>query len=211
MRACSTLLILLAAWVAAGGCATPDTGRKLAWRIVSKGLVSGLSEPGRRVVRSEGEFYTLWATHAADANQVALPPAVDFRTEMLLVVTLGDRPTGGYVVDLVDVELRGRVIRVLVGEREPRPGTFQIQQATRPYVMAALPAMAARVEFRTVKEEELRRGRRKARPGVEGPGDSGEAERRIPGGDAPPGSGSPPVPRSGGAVVPLTSPRGAVR
>lgn len=134
-----------------------------------EGFGQGLEASERRVVRTEAEYYALWAAHAADSTRVALPPPVDFEREMVLVVALGERPTGGYVVDVVDVELRGRTLRVLTGEREPRPGTFQVQQPTQPYVMVALPAMVARVEFRKVREE-LGGERRRARPGMEGGG-----------------------------------------
>jgi hypothetical protein len=144
---------------------------------------------------------------------VALPPAVDFSREMVLVVTMGPRPTGGYVIDVVDVELRGKTLRVLIGEREPRPGTFQIQQRTQPFVMVALPAMVARVQFRSVKEAELRGGRRKARPGVEGDAvgggsGAGSGER----GQEPVRSGVPRAPVRAREPDPmLQSPRGATR
>lgn len=159
----------LALWLAGAGCATPDPGRKLAWRTLSKGLVSGLHEPGRTVIRSEVDYFKLWTRHAADSARIALPPAVDFEREMVVVVTLGNRPTGGYVVDVVDVELRGRTLRVLTGERKPKPGTFQVQQQTQPYVMVALPAMNARVDFREVQEAAHADSGKRVRPATESP------------------------------------------
>ena len=143
---------LLLGLVLAGGCATPVSGHKMAWRTLSRGLTSGLTESRRFVVRSQVEFLKLWAEHAAEVNRPALPPAVDFEREMVLVVAMGRCPTGGYLTEVVDVELRGRTLRVLVGERSPGAGAIQIQRETQPFQFVALPAVSGRVEFRTVRE-----------------------------------------------------------
>lgn len=157
------------------GCAIPTTGHKLTWRTLSRGLTSGLTTPRQEVLREESEYLKLWAEHAADIARTALPPAVDFPREMVVVVALGNRPTGGYLVEVVDAEVRGRTLRLLVGERAPQPGTLQIQQVTQPYQIIALPSVAARTQFRTVQEAGRARVTRDARPG-----ESGQSSRRSP-------------------------------
>src|SRR5690606_25434349 len=139
-----------------------------AWRSLSKGLISGLNTPRRLVIRDEASYYKVWAEHAAESNRVALPPHVDFPREMVIVVAMGTRPTGGYLIEVVDVQVRGRSLHVLVGEREPSPGTLQIQHETQPYQFIALPMVAGRVEFRTVHEAGTTISRRRGRPGVAG-------------------------------------------
>jgi hypothetical protein len=111
-----------------------------------------LTEPRREVIREEVQFLKLWAEHASDVNRPALPPEVDFETEMVVVVAMGNRPTGGYLTEVVDMELKGRTLKVLVGEREPVPGATQVQRVTQPFQFVALPLMTSRVEFRTVRE-----------------------------------------------------------
>ena len=80
----------------------------------------------------------------------------------MVAVAMGERPTGGYQVDVVDAELRGSTLRLLVGERTPRPGTFQIQQTTQPFIFVAFPAVKGSVSFKTVAESAL--------PKAQGPG-----------------------------------------
>jgi hypothetical protein len=150
------------------GCQTSGPSHAFTWRSLSKGLVSGLTTPRHVVIRDEASYLKLWAEHAANSNLMALPPNVDFTREMVIAVAMGIRPTGGYLIEVVDVQLRGRSLRVLVGEREPRPGTLQIQQETQPYQFIALPMVTGRVEFRTVYEAGTRASRRSARPGTEG-------------------------------------------
>lgn len=197
------VLIGLLGCLGGGGCMTGSTPHKLVWRTLSKGLVSGLVEPRRQVIHDEAEYLRVWTQHAAPSNRIGLPPAVDFSREMVLVVAMGRRPTGGYLIEVVDLELRGKTLRVLVGERNPVPGSMQIQQATEPVVFVALPAMSARVDFRTVKElVPAGANRRGTRPGSEPvPAPSGGG-KSVPGEPA-----APPVYRPNS----LPSPRGATR
>lgn len=184
------------AW-AVSGCATrlEDPGHKLVWRTLSRGLTSGLTEPTRRVIRDDVTFYKLWALHAAEVARPALPPSVDFTKEMVVVVALGQHPTGGYFVEVVDVELRGRTLDIRIGERTPRLGVYQMQQPTQPYQIIALPSLNARVRFRTVHEAELRGAPGKSRDESESP-----SPRRAPQSANPPGTAP---------TAPMRSPRGA--
>ena len=187
-----SILGWLAVLIVAGGCASPVSGHKMSWRTLSRGLTSGLSEPRRKVIRAEVDFLKLWAEHACDVNRPALPPSVDFEKEMVVVVAMGTRPTGGYLTEVVDVELKGRKLKVLVGEREPSPGMVQVQRVTQPFQFVALPIVTGRVEFRTVREAAKPALRQQGREA--GLGSGGDARR--------PGARS---------VQPTSSPRGAVK
>lgn len=178
--------------VAGGGCVSPVSGHKMSWRTLSRGLTSGLEKPRREVFRDEVSFLKLWAEHAADVNRPALPPVVDFEREMVVLVALGNRPTGGYWIEVVDMELKGKTLKVLVGERTPSPGVIQVQHVTQPFQFVALPSVTGRVEFRTVREA--------VRPGRK------EKDRRDNAGRS--GEGSRPAARP---VEPSPSPRGAVK
>lgn len=178
-----------------GGCVSAS-GHKLTWRTLSRGVSSGLVEERREVVRDEAAFLRLWAEHSAELRQLALPPEVDFGREMVLVVAMGRRPTGGYLAEVVDIELRGRTVKVLVQERKPVPGTVQVQFETQPYQFVVMPAVVGRVEFRSVREVVRRPSRReraleRAGEGGSGGGVEGVRDRRV--------------------TEPVRSPRGASR
>ncbi len=187
-----SILGWLAVLIVAGGCVSPVSGHKLSWRTLSRGLTSGLGQPRRDVVRGEVEFLKLWAEHAADVNRPALPPVVDFEKEMVVVVAMGNRPTGGYLTEVVDVELKGRTLKVLVAERAPTPGVIQVQRETQPFQFVVLPAVSGRVEFRTVHEAA------KQAPKGKRDGDASDRGREAP----------KPAPRPAES---LSSPRGAVK
>jgi len=128
-----------------------------------------LTHRGQHVIRGEAAYFKLWADLAADSPRAVLPPTVDFTKEMVIAIAMGSRPTGGFLTEVVDIELHGRTARVLVSERAPQPGVLQIQVPTQPYHFIALPALNARVEFRFVDEARATRGPRKSRPGEETP------------------------------------------
>jgi hypothetical protein len=144
------------------------------------------------VIREEVEFLKLWAEHASDVNRPALPPEVDFEKEMVMVVAMGNRPTGGYLTEVVDMELKGRKLKVLVGEREPVPGVIQVQRVTQPFQFVALPMVTGRIEFRTVREA--------ARP-----------VRRSRERDTDAARGTRSTRPEGRSVEPTTSPKGAAQ
>ncbi len=164
----------------------------MSWRTLSRGLTSSLEKPHRAVIRDEAEFLKLWAEHAVDVNRPALPPKVDFENEMVIAVAMGNRPTGGYLVEIVDVQLKGRALKVLVAEQLPARGVIQVQRVTQPFQFIALPIVTGRVDFRTV---------RKASPTASGGSRRGDAAE-------PAGGGVRPSTRP---VEPATSPKGAAQ
>ncbi len=120
------------------------------------------------MIRDEATYFTVWTEHAVDVGRIALPPPVDFSKEMVILIALGNRPTGGYFVEVVDARLHRRTLRVLVSEERPQPGTLQVQQVTQPYEFIAMPAVQAHVVFRRVHRLNAPSTNREARPGEEG-------------------------------------------
>ena len=57
------------------------------------------------------------------------------RTSTFLVLNMGEKPTGGYALDVESVkEIPERII-VTLKEVEPEPGSMNIQQVTYPYTV----------------------------------------------------------------------------
>lgn len=61
---------------------------------------------------------------------------VDGRTYMIL--TLGERPTGGYRITVSKVEQRGQTIHVYAEEKPPAEGAIVIQVITHPYTVISI-------------------------------------------------------------------------
>lgn len=115
----------------------------LDWR----GADSGVTEFHEVVVRSEEEWRALWKEHTA--HRVPPPPAppVDFATAQVVGVFLGQRPSGGYAVEILSVTDGGPERRVAYRETRPRADTLQITVLTQPYHLRVVPRRDAPVRF----------------------------------------------------------------
>lgn len=130
----SALMLIAAAAVRAGD-----------WDRLS-GQESGIKRPMTVVVKSQQELQDLWKRHAVGALAI---PTVDFRTEMLVGVFLGEKTTAGYKVDLVLQKDPLDPARLVVYYREvpPRAADFQAQVICRPYELRKVPKTYTAVDF----------------------------------------------------------------
>jgi hypothetical protein len=82
------------------------------------------------------------AFHAGEAAQLIspVPAGLDFGTDALLCVYLGERPTGGWALDLQSAALVDGELRIL--GRETRPRGTATQALTYPGDCASLPRAA---------------------------------------------------------------------
>ncbi|KPJ90936.1 MAG: hypothetical protein AMJ53_12645 [Gammaproteobacteria bacterium SG8_11] len=83
-----------------------------------------------------------------DAQQ---PPAVDFSQHGVILVAMGQKNTGGYVVDVANQPalLEGDVLKVSVQWREPKKGMMVTQVLTSPCMLLKIPvAPFGRIEIK---------------------------------------------------------------
>ena len=71
---------------------------------IERGSNSGVRERKFLVIKTEAEWKTLWQTHAQPQAPAKELPRVDFDKEMVVAVFLGEKPTGGYRVEITAIE-----------------------------------------------------------------------------------------------------------
>lgn len=110
--------------------------RTLQWELVSSGQQAvGVERQSFRLVRDEAELRSLWnQLHGAQLNPPPLP-RVDFARETLLVVLMGQRPSGGYAVEVQGVTLEGGDLFLDVSLREPAAGAVTTSALTSPWAL----------------------------------------------------------------------------
>ena len=71
------------------------------------------------------------------------PPPVDFAQSGVLLIGMGQRPTAGYGLGLVEgsPQLKGDTLEVKVNWWEPSPGRLQAQVLTTPCLLVKIPAV----------------------------------------------------------------------
>ena len=108
---------------------------------------SGLDKPERIVVRDPDSWQALWVRINGTLLPVPPAPAVDFSREMLVVVALGARSTGGYGI-LVDAANESDNAGIAVTVRSISPKNCITTQAfTQPIDIARLARRDGPVSF----------------------------------------------------------------
>lgn len=139
--------MLVIGWVVSG-CVTG-----IAFGTLDQGSYSGYRDRAALVIRTEEEWQQVWERHTAlltpqpERSVVDFDKEVDFDTEMVLAVFLGERPTGGFAIEITAIHKRPDTLRVLVEETAPDPDAMVTQVLTQPYHVVRLPRIDLPVEF----------------------------------------------------------------
>lgn len=107
---------------------------------------SGFTEGEELVIRNDSELATAWKTvHAGIPGNPA--PSVDLSHNMVVLLALGQRRTGGYTVrfDSITREGTGAVVHYTV--TSPGPGCMTTQMITSPVDVVSVPSVAGAVRF----------------------------------------------------------------
>lgn len=115
--------------------------------VLARGTQGAIRVPLARAIADPALWADFWA--ALTANQADPParPEVDFDEGTVVVLLLGERPTGGYAVEIERVRERRDGMEVVVDVTRPAPGDMVTQALTTPYFVALLPVADAPVEF----------------------------------------------------------------
>ena len=119
-------------------------------QTIAKGSRSGIREAAQIAVRSQSEWQKLWRQHSSTSTASVPLPVVDFDKEIVAAVFLGERPTGGYSVEISAAEVTGSLLTVFVKETSPNPGAIVTQGITQPFHIV-------RIEAATVETISFRR------------------------------------------------------
>ena len=103
------------------------------YRSVGKGYRSGVRAPMQIVVRSQNEWSALWRQHAVNDPSSRPAPAVDFDKEVVVALFLGEKPTGGYDVQISRAEQTQDGLTIYYREKSPLPGGMVTQALTQPF------------------------------------------------------------------------------
>ena len=128
---------------------TPEHQRPPEVALWAYRMTSGIAEQRRIVVRDSTSWATLWPTIVGSHSPRPPVPVVDFASEMLLVVTMGSRPSGGYIIAIDSISMAADTLRVLVREQSPGPRCGMPAIITAPVAVARMERTELPVLFRT--------------------------------------------------------------
>ena len=112
-------------------------------------MTSGISDQQRIVVRDSATWANLWPRIVGSHSPRPPVPVVDFATEMLLVVSMGTRSSGGYIIAIDSVSMASDTLRALVREQSPGPRCGTTAALSAPVALARIDRSEQPVVFRT--------------------------------------------------------------
>lgn len=117
-----------------------ESGQELPLRTLAYGARSEISRSTNVVVRTQTEWNEFWRWHqGALFDPSAKIPTVDFEKEMVLAVTMGLRPTGGYAIKIKSVESTSTSLKIIVAQEVPTPDAIVTTAFTAPFHFVAVP------------------------------------------------------------------------
>lgn len=91
----------------------------------------------------------MWQAHSSIRIPPPPLPSVDFDRVMIVAVFSGEKPSGGYGIEIAKIEedaAKGQ-LRVFFRETQPPSGFMAIQSLTQPYHLIKVKRLDSPVEF----------------------------------------------------------------
>jgi len=140
------LLLLYCAFFTCVSAATVDSteGQRIPLRILAQDVLCGGNRPTTSVTLvadSDQLKRILIESKGRMLGQSPPTPAVDFNTEHVITIQMGQKPTGGYGIELAEPDATLNDGEALIRLRwiEPAPGAIVTQILTSPCLIIALP------------------------------------------------------------------------
>ncbi|TMI09973.1 protease complex subunit PrcB family protein [Candidatus Bathyarchaeota archaeon] len=117
----------------------------------------GNGQPAYFVINDQSTLSTVWTEEFCTSHRIFDPtnptacvppvPEVNFTERTVLAVFLGEKPTGGYSIQITDVDSRASHLVVTVLTTVPGPYCIVTQAFTSPYQMIWIPKTDQKVLF----------------------------------------------------------------
>lgn len=114
------------------------SGVTIPFKTLMKGQYSGVRDPLQIVIQTQDEWEKFWKRHSSTEANPPPRPYVDFSTEMVVGVFLGEKSTGGYSVEITKAERSNSNLYIYYREKSPPRDAIVTQALTQPYYLARL-------------------------------------------------------------------------
>ena len=115
------------------GCGAKTSPTLAGIKTIDKGEYSGIITREQFVIESQDEWEEFWSRHGSAEFPTPMLPQVDFSEERVVVVFSGEKPTGGYSIEITKVELDKDEVTIFFEEVSPEPGQPVTEALTQPF------------------------------------------------------------------------------
>jgi len=116
----------------------------IAFHSIAQGTASGMVAPQEVMIQSAPAWQELWRQHAPLGRP---PPPIDFATELVVGIFLGQQPTAAYRAQIVRVEAGDSEVRVIYQVQMRPPDAVVAQVLTHPFHRVRMPRLGLPIRF----------------------------------------------------------------
>lgn len=127
---------------------------ELEFETFQKGFYSGIKEKKEMVIKNKMEFLDMWKNLTKILLPLPEPPEIDFDKYMLLCTFMGEKPTGGFSIEIKKIIEEDKEIKVFVKEISPGKNCIVTMAFTQPFHIVLLKKSKKKIKF--YYEEEIR-------------------------------------------------------
>ena len=129
---------------------THNKKMRVNFTTISRGYSSGYRTASQLVIASNEEWVDLWQQHSSNQSSLDIyngfvtpspVPEVDFTQEQVVAVFAGEKPTGGYSIEVISVETINSILVITVKHSQPAPENNVAAVITHPYHIIKIPRM----------------------------------------------------------------------
>ena len=108
---------------------------------IAQGTYSAYPTASKLAIARTAEWEDLWQQHSSDDVPPPPVPKVDFTQDRVIAVFAGEKPTGGYSVEIISVETTNSQLVITVQYRQPRAEDIVTEAITHPCHIIKFPRM----------------------------------------------------------------------
>lgn len=126
-----------------------DTGVRMDFKTISRGVWSGYTSQAYYVIQDAEEWARIWNLHQQIFIPSTPPPPIDFSNATVIAVFMGECRTTGYSIGVEEIIDTGLTVIVKVEKIYPGKGCVVGMALTHPYHMVQTSKIGKHVIFET--------------------------------------------------------------
>lgn len=131
-------IVLLFSTCKSGQPLDKESPSSVPFQVLISASQSNIEEPQRKIITSQKELEAIFA----EINKTRKPgipiPEIDFNTETVAFVNMGQASTGGHAVTVHNIDKTANTVVIYLDETSPKPGDNATMVITTPFTMVKL-------------------------------------------------------------------------
>jgi len=119
---------------------------------LSAGLNGDFSEKINKIITNQNEYNAAWTAAFSRFSDQPKPAQIDFKNKLILLVTMGEKNSGGYSIKIDSIVENEKTIVVTILETSPGKSCTTTSVMTYPYQMVELKSSTKEVVFKTIEK-----------------------------------------------------------